>query len=123
VVETPSSIGMKFASFDDCWAPCVGKEGFQAESVATLGDVERFRLRDAVRLASVDGEADGPRSFAALAWAVKGIAPGWLRNDSDRSVGRGEARCRGGMAFARPRIASADRPRLTQRMPEAGTLA
>jgi hypothetical protein len=33
-------------------------------------------LRDAVRAAYLDGEADGPRSYAALAWAVKGIAAG-----------------------------------------------
>jgi SAM-dependent methyltransferase len=76
IVETTLSIRMEFASFDDFWAPYIGKEGPQAEYVATLSDAERTRLRDAVRLAYVDGEPDGPRSFAALAWAVKGIAPG-----------------------------------------------
>lgn len=76
VVETTLVIRMEFASFDDYWAPYVGKEGPQAEYVATLSDAERVRLRDAVRLAYVDGEPDGPRSYAALAWAVKGIAPG-----------------------------------------------
>lgn len=43
---------------------------------AWLSAAERARLRDAVRLAYVDGEPDGPRSYAAVAWAVKGIAPG-----------------------------------------------
>ena len=76
VVETALSIRMEFASFDDYWAPYVGKDGPNAEYVATLSDSERTRLRDAVRLAYVDGEADGPRSYAAVAWAVKGIAPG-----------------------------------------------
>ena len=75
VVETTLSIRMEFAAFDDYWAPVVGKDGPQAEYVATLSDVERARLRDAVRLAYVDGEPDGPRSYAAVAWAVKGIAP------------------------------------------------
>jgi len=76
VVDTTLSIRMELASFEDYWAPYVAKDGPQAEYVATLGDVERARLRDAVRLAYVDGEPDGPRSYAALAWAVKGIAPG-----------------------------------------------
>jgi hypothetical protein len=76
VVETTLSIRMEFASFDDYWAPADGKDGPQAEYVATLSYAERARLRDAVRLAHLDGEPDGPRSYAAVAWAVKGTAPG-----------------------------------------------
>ncbi|MBA2547557.1 MAG: class I SAM-dependent methyltransferase [Burkholderiaceae bacterium] len=76
VVETTLMIRMEFESFDDYWAPYAGKEGPQAEYVATLSEADRARLRNAVRLAYVDGESDGPRSYAALAWAVKGIAPG-----------------------------------------------
>ena len=76
VAETTLSIRMEFASFDDYWAPYVGKDGPGAEYVATLTDAQRSRLHDAVRLAYLDGEADGPRSYAALAWAVRGIAPG-----------------------------------------------
>lgn len=75
VVETTLSIRMEFASFDDYWAPYTGKDGPQAEYIATLGDTERARLRDSVRLAYLDGEPDGPRSYAAVAWAVKGTAP------------------------------------------------
>ncbi len=76
VVETTLVIRMEFASFEDYWAPYVGTDGPQAEYIATLSDAERSRLRDAVKLAYLDGEPDGPRSYAALAWAVKGIAPG-----------------------------------------------
>ena len=76
VAETTLSIRMEFASFDDYWAPYAGKDGPHAEYVATLSGDEQARLRDAVRLAYVDGEPDGPRSYAAVAWAVKGIAPG-----------------------------------------------
>lgn len=76
VVEAALSIRMEFASFDDYWAPYEGRDGPGAEYIATLGDAERARLRDAVRSAYIDAEADGPRSYAALAWAVKGIAPG-----------------------------------------------
>jgi ubiquinone/menaquinone biosynthesis C-methylase UbiE len=76
VVETALSIRMEFASFEDYWAPYVGKDGPSAEYVATLSEAERTRLREAVRCAYVDGEPDGPRSYAAVAWAVKGITPG-----------------------------------------------
>jgi ubiquinone/menaquinone biosynthesis C-methylase UbiE len=76
VVETALSIRMEFASFEDYWAPYAGKDGPNAEYVATLSEAERTRLREAVRCAYVDGEPDGPRSYAAVAWAVKGIAPG-----------------------------------------------
>ena len=76
VVETTLSIRMEYESFADYWAPFEGKDGPHAEYVATLGDGERTRLRDAVSAAYLDGEADGPRSFAAVAWAVKGVVPG-----------------------------------------------
>lgn len=75
VAETTLMIRMEFASFDDYWAPFASKEGPQAEYVATLGDADKDKLRTALKLAYVDGEPDGPRSYAALAWAVKGIAP------------------------------------------------
>jgi ubiquinone/menaquinone biosynthesis C-methylase UbiE len=76
VVETVLSIRMEFASFEDYWAPYAGQDGPGAEYVTTLGEAERARLREAVRCAYVDGDPDGPRSYAAVAWAVKGIAPG-----------------------------------------------
>jgi ubiquinone/menaquinone biosynthesis C-methylase UbiE len=76
VVETALSIRMEFASFEDYWAPYVGQDGPGPEYVATLGEAERARLCEAVRCAYLDGEPDGPRSYAAVAWAVKGIAPG-----------------------------------------------
>ena len=76
VVETALSIRMEFASFGDYWAPYEGKDGPGPEYMATLSEGERGRLRDAVRLAYVDGEPDGPRSYVAVAWAVKGVAGG-----------------------------------------------
>lgn len=75
VVETTLMIRMEYASFDDFWTPYLGRDGPHAEYLATLGDDERARIRDAIRRAYCDGEPDGPRSYAALAWAVKGIAP------------------------------------------------
>ena len=76
VVESDVSIRMEFASFDDYWAPYEGQDGPQAEYVASLSPAARARLRDAVRHAYVGGEDDGPRSFVAVARAVKGLAPG-----------------------------------------------
>jgi ubiquinone/menaquinone biosynthesis C-methylase UbiE len=76
IVETTLMTRMEYSSFDDYWAPCMGKDGPYAEYVATLTDAERTRFRDALKSAYLDGEPDGPRSYAALAWAVKGIAPG-----------------------------------------------
>lgn len=75
VVETALAIRMDFESFEDYWGPYSAKDGPQSDYVATLSDAERARLREALRLAYVDGEADGPRSYAALAWAVRGRAP------------------------------------------------
>lgn len=76
VVEATLGIRMEFSSFSDYWAPYEGKDGPGAEYVASLGRAERDRLQDAVRAAYLDGEADGSRSYAALAWAVKGTVPG-----------------------------------------------
>lgn len=76
VVDTSLAIRMEFASFEDYWAPYAGKDGPGAEYMACLNEAERTHLREAVRSAYLDGEADGPRSYAAIAWAVKGIAPG-----------------------------------------------
>jgi ubiquinone/menaquinone biosynthesis C-methylase UbiE len=75
VSETTLGIRMEFASFEDYWAPYEGKDGPGAEFIATLSATDRTKLREAVRLAYIDGEADGARSYGALAWAVKGIAP------------------------------------------------
>jgi ubiquinone/menaquinone biosynthesis C-methylase UbiE len=75
VVETTLAIRMEFESFEDYWGPYSAKDGPQADYVATLDAAGRERLREALRRAYLDGEADGPRSYAALAWAVKGRVP------------------------------------------------
>jgi len=76
VQQTLLGIRMEFASFMDYYAPYLGKEGPGAEYIATLDADRKARLEAAVREAYLDGEPDGPRSYAALAWAVKGTAPG-----------------------------------------------
>ena len=75
VVQDMLTIRMDFAAFADFWAPFEGREGPVAEYVGSLHADVRARLRDLVRLAYLDGEGDGPRSYAATAWVVKGRAP------------------------------------------------
>jgi ubiquinone/menaquinone biosynthesis C-methylase UbiE len=75
VSETSLHIRMTYTSFADYWAPFLGKDGPGAAYVSTLGDDERTRLEQAIRAAYLDGDPDGSRSYAALAWAVKGIVP------------------------------------------------
>jgi hypothetical protein len=73
--ETALSIRMEFSAFDDFWTPLAGKDGPGAEYVATLPAEKRDRLLDMVRRAYLDGEPDGARSYAAIAWAVAGVVP------------------------------------------------
>jgi len=72
VTETTLCIRMEYASFADYWQPFLGRDGPGAEYVRTLGMEERLSLEEAVKAAYLDGEADGARSYAALAYAVKG---------------------------------------------------
>ncbi len=75
VVQDMLTIRMDFASFADFWAPAEGKDGPVAEYVGTLDVETKAKLRNMVELAYLDGEANGPRSYAATAWVVKGRAP------------------------------------------------
>lgn len=75
VQDTMLTIRMDFVSFDDYWAPYEGQDGPGPEYLATLDAGQKERLRDVVRAAYLDGEPDGPRSYAATAWAVKGTVP------------------------------------------------
>jgi SAM-dependent methyltransferase len=75
VAEAALAIRMEFANFDDYWSPYDGRDGPGAEYVATLAPERRAALKEAVRRAYLDGEQDGPRSFVAIAWAVKGQVP------------------------------------------------
>lgn len=75
VTQDMRTIRMDFASFADYWAPNEGRDGPIADYVATLSPETKARVRDAVQRAYLDGEADGPRSYAATAWMVKGTVP------------------------------------------------
>jgi SAM-dependent methyltransferase len=75
VAEDMLTIRMDFTSFGDFWEPNEGKDGPVADYVGTLDPQARAKLREAVNLAYLDGEADGARSYAATAWVVKGNVP------------------------------------------------
>lgn len=82
IEEEQLFIRMEFSDFDDYWRPYLGKDGPGAEYVGSLAADERTRIEAAVRNAYLDGEPDGPRSYAALAWAVKGKVPDAARGDA-----------------------------------------
>ena len=44
-------------------------------NLGTLSGEAKATLRDMVKLAYLDGESDGARSYAATAWVVKGKVP------------------------------------------------
>jgi ubiquinone/menaquinone biosynthesis C-methylase UbiE len=75
VVQDMLTIRMDFVSFADFWSPNEGTEGPIADYVGTLDDATKTKLRRKVEQAYLDGEPDGPRSYAATAWAVKGTVP------------------------------------------------
>lgn len=70
------TIRMEFKDFTDYWIPVTGKDGPLAAYVNSLAADMRERFKTALNAAYCGGEADGPRSFAASAWAVRGIASG-----------------------------------------------
>jgi len=75
VTETELMIRMDYQSFDDYWAPIGAGEGPLGKYVATLEPAERARTDAAMRHAYEAGRPDGPRSFANVAWACRGIVP------------------------------------------------
>lgn len=75
VDERSLLVRMEYQSFDDYWDPIAAGEGPLGKFVSTLDDAERTSARTAVRAAYEGGQPDGPRSFAAVAWACRGIVP------------------------------------------------
>lgn len=75
VQETSLVTRMEYTSFDDYWAPFLGRQAGAAAYLAKLPSDEVERIRAAVRLAYLGGDPDGPRSYVAVAWAAKGKVP------------------------------------------------
>ena len=75
VTETELMIRMDYQNFDDYWAPIAAGEGPLGKFMATVDAAERARTDIAMRDAYEAGRPDGPRSFANVAWACRGIVP------------------------------------------------
>jgi ubiquinone/menaquinone biosynthesis C-methylase UbiE len=75
VSEAELMIRMDYADFDDFWAPIGAGEGPLGRYLTTLDAAEQKRIEAAVRDAYQAGRPDGPRSFANIAWACRGIVP------------------------------------------------
>jgi SAM-dependent methyltransferase len=76
VEQTSLMIRMEFENFDDYWAPLLGKTGPAGAYLDALPEDKRNELARWLRAAYLGGGADGPRSFAAVAWACRGRVPG-----------------------------------------------
>jgi ubiquinone/menaquinone biosynthesis C-methylase UbiE len=75
VRDTMLAIRMEYASFDDFWSPLAAGEGSMGKYATALDGERREALERALRAAYEAGHPDGPRSFAALAWACRGVVP------------------------------------------------
>lgn len=75
VTESSLTIRMEYENFADYWEPISAGEGPIGKYVAGLDQDRLGRLNKAVRAAYEAGRPDGPRSFAAVAWACRGTAP------------------------------------------------
>jgi len=73
VTQAQLMVRMDYQSFDDLWAPIAAGEGPLGNYVTSLDASERERTDAAVRDAYEAGRPDGPRSFATIAWACRGI--------------------------------------------------
>lgn len=75
VCEGSLNIRMEHAHFEDFWTALDSGNGPYADYLRTLEPAKRVSIREAVRSAYLDGDEDGPRSYAATAWAVRGTVP------------------------------------------------
>lgn len=73
VAESQLMIRMDYQNFDDYWSPIAAGEGPLGKYVISLAEQDRALADAAVRDAYEAGQLDGPRSFANIAWAVRGI--------------------------------------------------
>lgn len=76
VRETLLTIRMEFADFEDYWHPLLTAQGSLGQLVEGLAAPIRARVIEAVRAAYLCDRPDGPRSFASVAWAARGVVPG-----------------------------------------------
>jgi SAM-dependent methyltransferase len=71
VEETTLTVRIQFQAFADLWEPAVSAP-IQGTYLRAISEEQRRQVRAKVEGAYLCGDPDGPRSFAATAWAVKG---------------------------------------------------
>jgi hypothetical protein len=76
VRATALAIGVTYADFAAYREPLAASGQAFSRCLRALPDAARWRLHDALRAACLSGDGDGPRSFAARAFAVAGRVPG-----------------------------------------------
>ena len=75
VDATGLTMPCQFASFDKLWERYLTGEGPSGAFVVGLSEDRREALKQRMRQDVLHGDADGPFSLQAKAWAVKGIVP------------------------------------------------
>lgn len=75
VKETMLTIRMDFETFDDYWLPLLHGQGTLAQFISELPASASGTVKAKVLEAYLCGGADGPRSFASVAWAVRAKCP------------------------------------------------
>ena len=73
VAQEGLTIRTDFADFADYWDPWLAGQGTVGAFVASLDPAARGALEHHLRAAYCAGGPDGPRSFTATAWAVRGV--------------------------------------------------
>ena len=75
VEQTELLLRMDYENFEDFWAPFATGEGSVGRFVSSLDSDELVVITSAIRDAYESGRPDGPRSFASVAQACRGIVP------------------------------------------------
>ncbi|MCD9147650.1 class I SAM-dependent methyltransferase [Pseudophaeobacter flagellatus] len=73
VREGEVMIRTEFTSFDDYWVPFDGEDGPIPAYLSKRPAEMKSKIKDAVRLAYLDGDDDGPRSYVAVALAISAV--------------------------------------------------
>jgi 2-polyprenyl-3-methyl-5-hydroxy-6-metoxy-1,4-benzoquinol methylase len=75
VVEVPIVVSFDFESFDDYWTSLATGPNRSAQRIKAMPPDRREEIQRLTELAYLAGSADGPRSFAAIIRAVRGVVP------------------------------------------------
>lgn len=75
VIDAPLGIALRFANFEDYWAPFLLGQGPAGSYVSSLSDRDRSELEQHLKKRLVTDDGDSPFELRARAWAVRGSVP------------------------------------------------